>query len=72
MALTFKQIYLFRNAIDYRTKHIFINRFRYTKSSTSTRWKKPILIVIMFSKDMAVVIYNHPRLPYHTSFIQLT
>ena len=26
----------------------------------------------MFSKDMAVVIYNHPSLPYHTAFIQLT
>ena len=38
----------------------------YTKSST--RSKK----LIMFSKDMAVVICNHPSLPYHTSFIQLT
>ena len=25
----------------------------------------------MFSKDIAVVIHNHPRLPYHTSFIKL-
>ena len=45
-ALTFEQIYLFRNAID-------CIWFRYSKSST--RWKK----LIMFSKDMAVVIYNH-------------
>ena len=44
-ALTFEQIYLFRNAID-------SIRFRYPKSST--RWKK----LIIFSKDMAVVIYN--------------
>ena len=35
--------------------------FRYTE--LSTRRKK----LIMFSKDMAVVIYNHPSLPYHTS-----
>ena len=45
--------YLFRNAVDCR--------FRYAKSSTG--WKKRI----MFSKDMAVVIYNHPSLPYHMS-----
>ena len=37
-------------------------RFRYAKSST--RWKK----LIIFSKDMAVVILNHPSLPYHTTF----
>ena len=44
-AMMFEQIYLFRNAIDCIS-------FRYAKSST--QWKK----LIMFSKDMAVVIYN--------------
>ena len=39
--------------------------FRYAKLSTSTRWKK----LILFSKDMVVVIYNHPSLSYHMSFI---
>ena len=33
-----------------------------------TRWKN----LITFSKDMAVVIHNHPNFPYHTTFIQLT
>ena len=50
-ALTFEWIYLFRNAID-------CIRFRYAKSST--RWKK----LIMFSKDMAIVIcYENRRWP---------
>ena len=43
--MMFEQIYLFRNAIDCIS-------FRYVK--LSTQWKK----LIMFSKDMAVVIYN--------------
>ena len=40
--------------------------FSYAKSST--RWKK----LVMFNEDMAVVIYNHHSLPYHTLLIQLT
>ena len=50
----FEHIHLFRNAIDCNCIW-----FRYAKSST--RWKK----LVMFSKDMAVIIYNHPSLPYH-------
>ena len=49
IALTFEQIYLFRNAIDC----IWL-----TYAESSTRWKK----LIMFSKDTAVVIYNHPSM----------
>ena len=47
---TFQQIYLFRNPIDC---------IRFQDAKSSTRWEK----LIMFSKDMAVVIYNHPSLP---------
>ena len=39
-----------------------------TTDRLHTRWKK----LVMFSKDMVVVFYNHSSLPHHTSFIQLT
>ena len=54
--LTFEQLYLLRNAMD-------CIWFQYVK--LSTRWKK----LIIFSKDMAVVIHNYPSLPYYTTFI---
>ena len=62
-APTFEQIDLFKNDVD-------CIKFRHAKSSpkSSPRWKN----LITFSKDIAVVIHNHPSLPYHMTFIQLT
>ena len=66
--LTFEQIYLFRNATDCRIKLFCSHCIRFCYAKSSTRRKK----LIMFSKDMAVVIHNHASLPYHTLFIQLS